>query len=678
MKCNRYTLALALFAAPLFGQTVAAPMPVPNMQFLDCRNGTCRPLVGGMLFSYAAGTATPLNTYTDSSAGTPNSNPVILDSSGYNAAGSGNSGIWIANACYKFELQDVDGVTIWTQDNVCNQEALMLAALAATGGAALIGFEPTGGTVPLTVASALNTFLIDTGYASFAAGCSAATGATKTLLITQLRTVPTGTYACNLWFLAVGKLKVNTNGTAALTGSITCPAFQQCFDTSTNTNAKVTFSKSPPDASAVWWGADPTGTNDSAAAINACIIATGLCNIPEGTYKTLSLVSTNKHYNTLRCASRLTTITYAGGAIFAPFKWGGTLSNQNHNTVENCNFIGNAAITGAVVYNTQANYNTYRNVLIQGGNVTGFWSDASIQATLESMQVGAGASTTPIVGIKLRGSNQPTITNPVIESMAAATGIDIDTTTGVTLISQGTLEGLAIGINVGFTAGQTGGQTIIQGTDFEAISGYMIVTGGAQTSMFGPNVVASTGGIHVLSTATRFLMDGANTNSIVVDAGATNTAVINSTFDSGANPAITDAGTDSNFQGNNFASGAPVRLEDYFEHNLISSFQGQPFGCQNCILGVTTGQALKGTFTFFRATHTISVYDHMVVQVQLIGALAASSASFEFTGAVDSGGVPMGVKNIYYRTSGTTPIAMATGEVVRLQYSRTGDCWIQL
>ena len=68
---------------------------VPKLQFFDA-NGN--PLVGGKLFTYAAGTTTPLATYTDSSAGTPNTNPIIL-----NARGEAN--VWLDNTTYKFVLK---------------------------------------------------------------------------------------------------------------------------------------------------------------------------------------------------------------------------------------------------------------------------------------------------------------------------------------------------------------------------------------------------------------------------------------------------------------------------------------------------------------------------------------------------------------------------------------------
>ena len=48
--------------------------PTPKLQFLDA-NGA--PLAGGLLYTYAAGTTTPLASYTDSTGVTANTNPVV-------------------------------------------------------------------------------------------------------------------------------------------------------------------------------------------------------------------------------------------------------------------------------------------------------------------------------------------------------------------------------------------------------------------------------------------------------------------------------------------------------------------------------------------------------------------------------------------------------------------------
>jgi hypothetical protein len=82
--------------------------PTPKLQFFDA-NGA--PLVGGKLYTYAAGTTTPLASYTDSTGNTANTNPVILDS-------RGEANVWLSGAIYKFALYDSTNVLIWTVDNI--------------------------------------------------------------------------------------------------------------------------------------------------------------------------------------------------------------------------------------------------------------------------------------------------------------------------------------------------------------------------------------------------------------------------------------------------------------------------------------------------------------------------------------------------------------------------------
>ena len=80
-------------------------------QFFD-NNGN--PLAGGLIYTYSAGTTTPIATYTSSSGGTANANPIVLD-----AAGRTPAQIWLTEGnSYKFVLQTALGVTIKTDDNI--------------------------------------------------------------------------------------------------------------------------------------------------------------------------------------------------------------------------------------------------------------------------------------------------------------------------------------------------------------------------------------------------------------------------------------------------------------------------------------------------------------------------------------------------------------------------------
>ena len=82
--------------------------PTPKLQFFDL-NGA--PLSGGKLYTYVAGTTTPLASYTDSTGSIANSNPIILDS-------RGEANVWLGAASYKFTLYDSANVLIWTVDNI--------------------------------------------------------------------------------------------------------------------------------------------------------------------------------------------------------------------------------------------------------------------------------------------------------------------------------------------------------------------------------------------------------------------------------------------------------------------------------------------------------------------------------------------------------------------------------
>jgi len=83
--------------------------PAPVMRFYDNNNF---PLAGGQLFTYQAGTATPAATYTDSTAGTPNPNPVVMNA-------RGEAAVWLSpTQAYKFVLKDASGNTIWTADQI--------------------------------------------------------------------------------------------------------------------------------------------------------------------------------------------------------------------------------------------------------------------------------------------------------------------------------------------------------------------------------------------------------------------------------------------------------------------------------------------------------------------------------------------------------------------------------
>ena len=118
-------------------------------QFFD-NNGV--PLAGGLIYTYAAGTTTPQETYTSNTGGTAQANPIVLNSAGRVAVGE----VWVSEGVsYKFVLKDSTGTTIGTYDNI--NASYAAADLANTTdpalGDALVGFRQSNASGNLTGAT---------------------------------------------------------------------------------------------------------------------------------------------------------------------------------------------------------------------------------------------------------------------------------------------------------------------------------------------------------------------------------------------------------------------------------------------------------------------------------------------------------------------------------------------
>lgn len=75
---------------------------------------TYAPLAGGQLFTYQAGSSTPLSTYTDNSGSVANTNPIILGTDGKLP-----NELWLQSGyAYKFVLEDSTGNLVDTYDNI--------------------------------------------------------------------------------------------------------------------------------------------------------------------------------------------------------------------------------------------------------------------------------------------------------------------------------------------------------------------------------------------------------------------------------------------------------------------------------------------------------------------------------------------------------------------------------
>ena len=124
---------------------MASLTPTPKQQIFGSDGA---PLVGGKIYTYAAGTTTPLATYTDYGAGTPNTNPIILNS-------LGQANIWLGTSSYKFSVYTSADVLLYTVDNISaplDSASLVLALSSPT---------PIGNTAPNT--GAFTTLAATTG-----------------------------------------------------------------------------------------------------------------------------------------------------------------------------------------------------------------------------------------------------------------------------------------------------------------------------------------------------------------------------------------------------------------------------------------------------------------------------------------------------------------------------------
>ena len=144
----------------------------PFMQFTTTAGA---PLIGGKVYTYSAGTTTPLATYTDNTGSTANTNPVILNV-------RGEAAIWLSPSSYKFVLKDSNDVLIWTSDNLGG----LNISPAFTG----VPTAPTAAGGTNTTQIATTAFVQLSATASIPVGCIIMWGG-------SVATIPAGYLLCN-------------------------------------------------------------------------------------------------------------------------------------------------------------------------------------------------------------------------------------------------------------------------------------------------------------------------------------------------------------------------------------------------------------------------------------------------------------------------------------------------
>lgn len=180
----------------------------PILQWLD---NSGNPLTGGKIYTYAAGGLTPLATYTDSTGGTPNANPVILDS-------AGRAQIWFAASSYKLAIKTSADVTLMTVDNITlDNLAAAVASLAMTGN--LTMQQSTAATALANQSS--NSFILQSTYWT---GAASATDQWTIQIVLGAGANPSST----LTFThsgSSGTVSLNFPSIAATFGNLSAPAF---------------------------------------------------------------------------------------------------------------------------------------------------------------------------------------------------------------------------------------------------------------------------------------------------------------------------------------------------------------------------------------------------------------------------------------------------------------------
>jgi hypothetical protein len=298
------------------------------------------------------------------------------------------------------------------------------------------------------------------------------------------------------------------------------------------------------------YNADPSGAKDSSAAINACIAASASCFLPDqpngtgGMYKILSPLVLRKANFAFTCASKSTTITYAGGSTADVVVIGNLDGLTNNVVVNNCTVLGNSSVTANAVHIIGTGTVTLSQVFA-GSAPTGIRVDNSILTKLDNVSVtGYFGTVTPTYGIVIGGvsgttvgSNQTLIINPQIQAMTGATGIwngalGSGTTFGTHIIG-GTIEQ----VGIGWLDDTKASLTKLDSIDIEVTSTDGVQAKGNGLSINGSaSVIIAT--LHVFPSAANTTAMDSNFFQAVVEAGALNTNLMRNAFDPNDQPGL--------------------------------------------------------------------------------------------------------------------------------------------
>jgi hypothetical protein len=316
-----------------------SPYAGAGAQFFD-NNGN--PLAGGLIYTYAAGTTTPIATYTSSSGGTANANPIVLDSAGRTPAQ-----IWLtAGSSYKFVLETALGVTIKTDDNIFAAFDLTKEVGVAVGlGAGSVATNIAVGDTALdsnttgsnNVAVGYNALTSNTdGFQNVAVGSQALDANTSGDYNTavgydSLSAATTANYNTGAGYRALNAATTGAGNTAlgsdalllVSTGADNVAVGYAALDAYTGSDA-VAVGRSA-------LGANTSGTGNTAVGKDAALlVVTGAYNVAVG-WQALDAATTSN--NTAVGASALGALTSGANNVALGFQAGDSLTTGSNNTV---------------------------------------------------------------------------------------------------------------------------------------------------------------------------------------------------------------------------------------------------------------------------------------------------------------------------------------------------------
>lgn len=115
---KKLLLLILILVGAISAHGQVTPMPFLKPQEF---NNSGQPCSGCLLNTYAAGTTTPQQTFSDALGSTPNPNPVVLDA-------TGRAFVFLSASAYKFVLTTSGGTVLWSTDNITGSSLSLLAS----------------------------------------------------------------------------------------------------------------------------------------------------------------------------------------------------------------------------------------------------------------------------------------------------------------------------------------------------------------------------------------------------------------------------------------------------------------------------------------------------------------------------------------------------------------------